>query len=230
MISHKHKCIFIHIPKCAGTSITNLFFKENDLDWRKPNYKIHYGWCPERKIHMQHATPKQMIDLDLLDVSTWNKYYKFTIVRNPWSRSLSDYMWLKKTKKIEDTFENYLTRNGKFYSVLRDQSNINYRGDHLNTQSSYLETDNFDSINQIIRFENMKFRIPILLNQLGFRNLNIPHSNRSKNKYNHYSEFYNRKKMKLVKETFIDDITKLGYKFEDKRNLFHVFKNWYAKP
>jgi hypothetical protein len=179
---------------------------------------------------MQHATPKQMIDLDLLDVSTWNKYYKFTIVRNPWSRSLSDYMWLKKTKKIEDTFENYLTRNGKFYSVLRDQSNINYRGDHLNTQSSYLETDNFDSINQIIRFENMKFRIPILLNQLGFRNLNIPHSNRSKNKYNHYSEFYNRKKMKLVKETFIDDITKLGYKFEDKRNLFHVFKNWYAKP
>ena len=21
MVSHKHKCIFIHIPKCAGTSI-----------------------------------------------------------------------------------------------------------------------------------------------------------------------------------------------------------------
>jgi len=21
MISHKHKCIFIHIPKCAGTSV-----------------------------------------------------------------------------------------------------------------------------------------------------------------------------------------------------------------
>lgn len=34
MISHKHKCIFIHIPKCAGTSIEKTLGHFEDYSGR----------------------------------------------------------------------------------------------------------------------------------------------------------------------------------------------------
>ena len=33
MISHHHKCVFIHIPKNAGQSIENLFLELLNLTW-----------------------------------------------------------------------------------------------------------------------------------------------------------------------------------------------------
>uniref|UniRef100_A0A1D9FVM8 Sulfotransferase family protein n=1 Tax=Moorena producens (strain JHB) TaxID=1454205 RepID=A0A1D9FVM8_MOOP1 len=34
MISHEHKCIFVHIPKCAGTSIEHLLGHFDDFSGR----------------------------------------------------------------------------------------------------------------------------------------------------------------------------------------------------
>ena len=64
MISHQHKIIFIHIPKCAGSSIKDYYFNSPQLDWKTPNYDLLYGWCPKRKIHLQHATSKQLLETD----------------------------------------------------------------------------------------------------------------------------------------------------------------------
>ena len=35
MISIKHKIIFIHIPKCAGQSIENIFLRDLGLSWKE---------------------------------------------------------------------------------------------------------------------------------------------------------------------------------------------------
>ena len=78
MISHKHKFIFIHIPKCAGSSIRDFYFDTPNLDWKIPNYDLLYGWCPKRKIHLQHATAKQILETDLVSRAVWDNYYKFT--------------------------------------------------------------------------------------------------------------------------------------------------------
>ena len=228
MISHKHKVIFIHIPKCAGTSITELLFKDVKLDWKKPNYDIHYGWCPERKIHMQHATPEQMINLGLINEETWNRYFKFTIIRNPWSRALSDYLWIQKDRNVKGKFKDYIKRKGDFLKILNDQTDCYYRGDHLNSQTSYLKNRNLNRINKIIRFENLSNEIPELLSTLGFENNNIPHKNPGKKKYKHYSEFFSQKNKKLVEIKFREDILNLNYSFEDRRSLIHFIKNWYA--
>ena len=43
MISHKYKCIFIHIPKTEGSSINEYLADGVVLDWKKPNYEIQIG-------------------------------------------------------------------------------------------------------------------------------------------------------------------------------------------
>ena len=33
VISHEHRCVFVHIPKCAGQSIETVFLEDLGLDW-----------------------------------------------------------------------------------------------------------------------------------------------------------------------------------------------------
>ena len=76
MISHKHKFIFIHIPKCAGCSLKEHLVKNSD------NKLINSG--------------HESLDVLLKNFSLKTEdYYKFTFVRNPWDRIVSLYFfWL----------------------------------------------------------------------------------------------------------------------------------------
>jgi hypothetical protein len=223
MINHKYKIIFIHIPKCAGTSISNLLFDTKNQKWKVPNYDIHYGWCPKRKIHMQHATPNQLLELGLIDESIWNNYLKFTVVRNPWSRAESGYKWLRKTYKIRDSFENYITKSGKFKAVMTDNSNKRYRGDHLNKQMDYLNVKELNNIDRVLRFENIQNEINSLLKDIELSNLQLPFYKKRKNKKKHYSHFYDEYKKSLIDKYFADDIDHLNYEFIDKKSSRKIF-------
>jgi hypothetical protein len=69
MINHKHKFIFIHIPKCGGLSVSTA------LEWVGLRH------------HTMEFYMKNYADYDL------DEYYKFTFVRNPWSRVVSWYFY-----------------------------------------------------------------------------------------------------------------------------------------
>lgn len=69
----RRECIFIHIPKAAGTSILHT------LADGKKIYRDHAAWFEYYKV-----SPFK-----------FRNYYKFTIVRNPYSRIVSAYTYLK---------------------------------------------------------------------------------------------------------------------------------------
>ena len=79
-ISHKHKLIFVHNPKCAGTSIINYFDME---DWGH-----------------QHA-----VNLKEKYSEYWDEYKKFVVIRNPWDRFYSCYRYIT----MEETYYHYNT-------------------------------------------------------------------------------------------------------------------------
>ena len=71
MISHKHKCLFLHIPKSAGTSIENFL---RDID-------------PAIPLKVLRKRGFSRFLNDHLD------YYVFSIVRNPYDRLVSAWKW-----------------------------------------------------------------------------------------------------------------------------------------
>ena len=66
-----HRCVFIHIPKAAGTSLTRTLFDS-------PSRHLHYT-------EYQRTNPRK-----------FQQYFKFTFVRNPYDRLFSAYTFLKK--------------------------------------------------------------------------------------------------------------------------------------
>ena len=156
MISHKHKCIFIHIPKCAGISITKFLLGDESIAWNKPNYKVLYGWCPKRKTFLQHASAKFLLEEGLITENQWADYYKFTFVRNPWDRVISDYFWLKNDQRIQGSLKKYLTQKGT----------LKFRGDHLYPQTSFFDVKGDYQLNYVGRFESIDSDFQFVLNQL----------------------------------------------------------------
>lgn len=222
MISHKHKCIFIHISKCAGSSIENSFGIDIKDNSEKNNQNL-YGWNQRHQLFLNHATPQQLFDIGLLNEELWNNYYKFIIVRNPWDRALSDYIWLSQEQNIFDTFKNFLNRRGKFEKILTVKNGNFYRGDHLNKQIDYffLKGEKI-KYNKILRFENLETELPELAKDLNLLPLFFDKKvNVTDKKLKHYSAFYNSYRKKLVAEKYSADIKFLGYDFTNKKNLIN---------
>lgn len=223
MIDHKRKIIFIHIPKCAGSSV-EYFFDVKPFDWQMPNYTNLTGWCDKRKIHLHHATPKQLLETELISESIWNEYTKFSIVRNPWSRAYSDYIWLNRFNIVNCNFEDFLLRKGNLSKILTDKSHKSYRGDHLYPQVDFLKIDDKYALDYLIRFENLRIEFSEFLNFVGIQQKVLPHDKKSKKHFNHYSHFYKDSEIGLIETLYNEDIKFLAYEFEDRRDQISPLK------
>lgn len=226
MISHRHKCIFIHIPKCAGSSIFKYFHPNADINWKVPNYDVLYGWCPKRKIHLQHATSKQLVETELVTEEQWKTYYKFTVVRNPWDRMYSDYLWIQKERRIKGSFKNYITRKGEFADIFTNSEDMTYRGDHLLKQIDFFDFEGDLKPDAILRFESVNEDMNEVLKNLGSESKFTIHENKSpKKNRKHYSNFYSKKNLKLVELFYEEDINALDYEFDDQSTVLRKVKN-----
>jgi hypothetical protein len=97
LISHQRECIFIHIPKTGGTSVEFAFIDDAGLRFEAretlllgPNKAGTPG--PRR---LSHLTANEMISLDYISEDLFKKYFKFSIVRDPWDRVVSTYKYLR---------------------------------------------------------------------------------------------------------------------------------------
>jgi len=214
MISHQHKCIFIHIPKCAGSSIKEFLFRDQKFDWKIADYEHLYGWCPKRKIHLQHATSEQLIETNLISPKIWKEYFKFTVVRNPWDRAYSDYMWLQKDRKIKGSFKEYIFNLGAFENILIDNSTKEFRGDHKTPQTDFFDIKGTYELDFIGRFESLYETINELKNTLLIPYEFKSHVKKNKNRVKKYQYFYNNQKRKWIQEVYANDIHLLNYKYE----------------
>jgi hypothetical protein len=203
-ISHKYKCIFIHIPKSAGTSIETspIFFDSKETTGKAP---AGHTSC----LQFQNLFPNE-----------FKEYFKFSFVRNPWDRLVSAYFHYRQNilnYGDKKNYEKYLYKYDSFDEFIRkfvNEDNI-YKIIHLKPQYEFLcDCNNNIMVDFVGRVENIEKDFKIICKKIG---VIYKLKNKRKTRHGHYSNFYVKDTMKIVERVYKKDIEFFGYKFQTKR-------------
>lgn len=216
MISHEYKCVFVHIPKTAGVSLTHMIISHivgydtsGEIGHLSNELKSRFSLRNAQK----HKQAKDYVPNDI-SKKTWDKYYKFAFVRNPWDRAVSEFYWrhaLPSPKhKPPTNFKDFID-----YCKFRIDSSPKARRDiywtHAQTQKSYITNQKGELIlNEIFQFEQIYDAIKTIQTKIG-----IPMDLKKYNvsKHNHYRQYYNNKTKKMISNLYKDDIEMFDYEF-----------------
>ena len=202
IISHKHKFITIDIPKTGSRSLRESLLPLGVVDFHgTPNLNAEF---------YQHDCAIRAKKQFAKNNWNWNDYFKFTIVRNPWTRYFSFFKYFKSYG------EKYLRRDK---SINWGKSELN-QGRHCvelfkdkdyqtvlkniilnnNSQDSYYCDKNGEIIvDHIASFEDLSNEFFFLCNQVGIKTPNLQHGNKTSNSLNIH-DVYNEELIDLVQQ------------------------------
>ena len=191
MINHDHKFIFVHIPKTGGTSIEYFFTKETEV-----NYK-HFS-----PLDWQKHFPKE-----------WSNYFKFSSVRNPWDKVVSQWAMQSQRHGKENfkSFKEFVKYTTGF--PLRPQ--LWYLSDPKHTSHKDIIDYVESNINFIIRFENLQADFNKLCAKVGVNAAALPHKYDSTaiRKGRPYQEYYDTEIKDIISRIYNIDIEYFQYEF-----------------
>ena len=171
MISHEHKLIFIHVPKCAGVSVCRFFEKEGQI--------LHRDWRSVKKNNRPH----------------WDIYHKFAIVRNPIDMVVSSFnfwmglddvsnikfhpMPLKERNIRYPKFREIVSDFDSFIDNIQKLSTLDFMAMHLRPASRFICND-FGNImvDQVIKLEDIVEEWPKLMKSLNLKEKPLPDYNK----------------------------------------------------
>lgn len=209
IISHKYRFIFVHIHKCAGTSITRAVFPHLGAD------DVVLGCLPEQE--KMHAESKKNGGLEkhstaahiqsMVDADTWREYFKFAFVRNPWDRLVSSYHWALNT--------NWDDGHGRIQAVKETADFEEYvLSPYCNRKNcmDYVADDNGGFIVDFIgRYENLARDFANVLEITGMPSARLEKHNATT--HADYRSYYNPLLVDLTEEWFARDIAQFDYEF-----------------
>lgn len=190
MISSIYKCIFVHIPRTGGTSI------EKQL-----NPSLRDG---VKSGHSKHMTAKQIYSLH---PDAWDKYFKFSFVRNPWDRMVSMYY---------QGFYNNPKIPTRYYGHKSGHSLEEFIEWWKPTKwEKLLQVEYFDhsEMDFIGRFERRSRDLTYISDQIGLDLTSSIKLRPSRGRPKDYTKLYTRQAIKTVENRFAEDIEAFGYKF-----------------
>lgn len=209
MISHQHKCIFVHVPKTAGQSIEHAFIELNGLTWEtrealllRPRTKPEEG--PRRLAHLK---AREYVTCGHMTQEQYDTYFTFSFVCNPWSRFVSLYRTLGYNMRFQfklfALYEFNRTKTEGYTWIVRPQSDfiIDENGNPL--------------VDFIGRFENLQNDFSHVCGQIGIPVTELSHTNKSMTKIpKPWQDFYDDETKDFVADLYQRDIDLFGYEFD----------------
>ena len=196
--SHQYRCIFVHVPKNAGSSIKRV------LDMPGGN---HFSWWDYAEHHSR----------------LWEAYASFAVVRNPWDRVVSAYQYAKMEKSY---WQNELTGLHSDYLFLRDKSFeecvsiLCHQRDLLehmswHSQAWYIadkKSGNKIMVETVLRFESLAEDFAEFRRKLKIDCEPLPMVNTTQ-RLRDYRTYYNDQTRKMVEQVYRVDVELFGYSF-----------------
>ena len=143
---------------------------------------------------------------------TYNEYLKFTVVRNPWQRMLSQY------KKTESKKNGISFKDWVINSFVKKSGNMNER--FYKPCMWWISDNGNNEMDYIIRYENLDEDFSKLLSKIGIDDIKLNKvkmlpgwSDVDDIDSQNYRDYYSDETKKIIEENFKSDIEEFGYEF-----------------
>lgn len=234
MISHRHRCIFVHLPRTGGTSIERAIlgpFRARVLSWvaessslrKKGRQSISsdrgdltlfrvlsatgLARLHRRRYGAKHFKAPQARAFYGEDV--WRAYFTFAFVRNTWDRLVSSYHFRRDVLKYEAeqtlSFREWVLRRCESEDEVRRQSQLRA----LSDEEGHVIVD------WIGRFEQLQDGFAFVSRRLGLEPGRLPQVYTSGPR--RYVDAYDEQTRDRVGECFHDEIAYFDFTFEPTR-------------
>lgn len=207
-MSNKDKIKYIHITKTAGSTIEQIGI-DNGIEWgicdtRMKNYPLKEPYASKGivKHSFWHFPPKYFKE------NPYDGYTTFTVVRNPYERIVSEVFFLNREK-----FDKKNPMSLEFFNKSIKESieqAMNDDIDHYLPQHYYTHSDNVQTVNDIIRFENIGPEFNALMKKYGLNLVLDRNHNAFGNKTFGVNDI-NKENMRLINEFYHNDFVLFGY-------------------
>lgn len=228
MLSHHHKTIFVHIPKCAGQSIEMAFLSDLGLAWEtraplllRSNDQPDLG--PQR---LAHLTAADYVRCRHIPQDMFDSYFRFAVIRDPWSRAVSQYKHLNLNMPFQQFVADWLPQeferrewSGQYWFV--------------RPQAEFLMQDGEILVNEVVRLEELAEGFDRIARSCGLKTA-LPHVNRSserkpqrprtitrrlraalepdrRDRHENWAEFYDDKTVEQVGYLYAADVEAFSY-------------------
>ena len=216
MIFHKHKAIFFHIAKAAGTAVEKLL-APGARDASVMDQQQFYGYDKQNNLYLQHVTAQFMHDH--IDKAIFEDYFKFAVVRNPFVRCVSVYHY---------QYEQHMARFGSFDGFVRQlpilaNNAAAQKGSHYSSQTTHTHIDGIQACDHICHFEDLPTSLDPVRQKLGITQELEKHNTHRWLPWGDKTidEYYTPETIKIVSEVYQADFENFGYS-KDIDNLLPI--------
>jgi hypothetical protein len=199
IISFKHKYIFYHVPKTAGSSIKTILIKHKD------------GERVKGAVHISVEDSFNYLPENIL-----KEFYTFSCVRNPFSRAVSWYYHLKHEAKYgkrreiinePKDFRDFVLNIDEAYT---NRKTARYK--IWENQIDYLSFGGELFPKKIIRFENLKSDFDEVCMELFGNRFELVHEKNWGHKGD-YRNLYTDDLIEIVAKRYMKDLQYFKYSF-----------------
>lgn len=206
MISRSHRCIFVHIPKTGGTSLENIIWPG-----RRTTADLWMGFVDKYRNKYQTGGLQHLLATQIrteIGGDAFAAYFKFSIVRNPWDKAVSQFSSMETREDLRDLIG---MRKGdpfkKYVELIARKKHVQWE-----PQVNFLQDSNGEVlVDYVGRFEAFTDSVFHVLNKIGLGAQTIPHANASRR--GPYEEYYDAESKEMIAALYAADIEAFGYSF-----------------